>query len=195
MTKRIIAPRSRLWQLLQDLGTLFAFGAVVAAAGMILPYHDAHTPRTGSQRRGDDRPDGDIAVMSQVLDIWLPEPLVDLAKREFQPCGLNRDEGLEKVLDRKEYQDLFHAFTVRGFQSNSDAVIVTYVRYPYHVSEHYQELVDLLATAAGSPPRYAGMDYSGTTIHIVPAGTSRQDLLAAIQETQASSVLSEPAGL
>src|SRR4051794_13105373 len=149
MTKRMVPPYSRFWRLLQDLGALFAFGAVMAATVVLLPNPDLHSPRPGSPQRGDDRPDGEIAVMSQVLDVWLPEPLVELANRELRPSGMNGLEGLKKTLGREECQGLFHAFTVRSFQSDSDAVIVTYVRYPSRVSEHFQELLDLLATAAG----------------------------------------------
>ena len=145
-----------------------------------LPPPDPETPRQGREQESDDLPGGGIITSTDVLQIWLPEPLVDLAKRESRSFVVEKHQELLKILERPEYQDLFYAFTARGYQVNFGSADITFIRYPLRVHEDLQEFLNILATAAGSLPRSPAADYSGAVCPrrahgIVPARATRVD--------------------
>ena len=151
--KMAVTRRPQFPRLLHDLGVLFVFGVLVTAVVVELPPLDPETPRQGREQESDDLPGGGIITSTHVLQIWLPEPLFDLAKRESRAFVVEKHEELRNILERPEYQDLFYAFMRRGYQVNFGSADITFIRYPLRVHENLQEFLNILATAAGSPPR------------------------------------------
>ena len=82
MKKPITAPWPRLRRLVQDIGTLLLFAAVITAIAVGFPRPAAQAPGPGSEGDSNNRPGGGVAVQTQVLEIWMPEPLADLGKGE-----------------------------------------------------------------------------------------------------------------
>jgi hypothetical protein len=121
-----------------------------------------------------------------VAHIWLPEPLVSLAKRESWTLPEERRQQLRKILERMENRVLFDGFTVQVRQANGRVGNMHFLRYPVRGPENVHELLDLMATAAGNPPQYRTIDYSTAVVHAVPAETSRQELFEGITASSRS---------
>ena len=86
-----------------------------------------------------------MIVRSEVIHLWLPEVLVDPARREFPALVARTHQELKKALERRGQEDLSYAITVRGHQANHGAADISFIRYPYREPENLQELIDVLA--------------------------------------------------
>jgi hypothetical protein len=151
-----------------------------------LKQFSAVIPQPGAAPEFSDAPGSGVIVRSEVIHLWLPKTLVELARSESPTLVARTHQELKKSLERRGQENLWYAITVRGHQVNHLAVDMSFIRHPYREPEHFQELMDLLASAAGSPPRRPSADYSAAVVHIMPAGMSRQEWLEA---TQPSSLL------
>jgi hypothetical protein len=186
MTRLIVVLWSRLRRLLHDLSVLLLFGVVIAGAAGWLAPPPGPGPRPAAQHELDERPWHSIAVSAHVAHIWLPEPLVELAKRESRALSEQRRQQLQRILNAQDSRGVFYAFTIQIRQANGRVGNIQFLRYPVREPENVQELLDLMATAAGNPPRYRTTDYSMAVVHVVPAETSRQELFEGIKASARS---------
>ncbi len=147
---------------------------------------DALAPRPSGALEFSDPPGSGVIVRSEVIHMWLPEILADPARQEFPALVARTHQELKKMLERGGQENLWYAITVRGHQANLGAADISFIRRPYREPENFQELMDVLAAVAGSPPCHPSADYSAAIVHIIPAGMSRQEWLEVIQ---ASSLL------
>jgi hypothetical protein len=173
------------WSLLRrlhyDLVVLILLGAVITVvAGWVLPAPDQR-PRAAAERELDGRPGQDMSVPDHVTHIWMSERLVNLTEREVWSLLEKRRGRLPDTRDDENNRVLFYALTVLRLQTNGRLGYIHFIRYSFHQPEHVRELFDVLATAAGNPPRYPMRDYSTAVVHLVPAGTSRQELIDRIE--------------
>jgi hypothetical protein len=160
---------------------LFLLGVLITAGAFGLSRLASHAPRLGKAHVIDNRAGAGITVRNQVIHVWLPEPLLDVAKRESKTVVVQNHQELRKTLERKGYQSPWYAFTVRAHQVNGGVAELTFIRNPYHDPEDFQEFLDVLGTARGHPPRYPAADYSTATVHVMPAKMSQRELLEEIQ--------------
>ena len=114
-----------------------------------------------------DRPGSGIIVRSELLRLWLPQTLTELAKRQSQFRVVRTHEELQRFLELQDRKDLWYALTMRGHQVNGDFVDITFIRWPYDDPLHFPELLEILATAAGNPPRDPDADFSTASVHII----------------------------
>jgi hypothetical protein len=152
---------------------------VTTAIGLM--HFNAVIPQSGAEQELNGPPGAGVIVRSQVIHLWLPEILVDPTRTECPALVGQTHQELKKALECREQQNLWYAITVRGYQVNHLAGDISFIRYPYREPEHFQELTDVLATAAGSPPRHPSADYSAAVVNIMPAGLSRREWLEAMQ--------------
>ena len=146
-----------------------------------LTQFDAWAPRSSGALEFNDPPGSGVIVRSEVIHLWLPEILVDPARREFPALVARSHQELKKALERGGQENLWYAITVRGHQANHGATDISFIRHPYRDPENLQELMDVLATVAGSPHCRSSADYSAAIVHIIPAGMSRREWLEAMQ--------------
>jgi hypothetical protein len=179
--KPVVTPRQRLRRILQRLGDLLPFAVVIPAAAIGLSHLASLAPRPVTEHKIDNRGGAGFTVHSQVIHVWLPEPLVKLAKRETRSLVVHSHQELRKTLERKGDQGLWYALTIRGNQVNGDFADITFIRQPYCEPQNLQEFLDVLATAAARPPRSSAVDYSTAKVHVTPKRMSRQELLEVIQ--------------
>jgi hypothetical protein len=181
MAKPNFSPRSRIRRHFEDLGAVLSIGALIAAAVLCLRLQDPEPQGPGAEPESAVRPGESTVVFHEVLHIWLSESFVDLAKRD-SGCGTVRShQELRAVLERHACQGLFYAYKVRVYQANGDHGEVAAVRYPYDEPWNYPEFSGFVAIAAGTLPRADAVDYSRAAVHVMPARTSRQELLDAIE--------------
>jgi hypothetical protein len=151
-----------------------------------LTHFNALVPEPSAALEFSDAPGSGVIVRSEVIHLWLPEILVDPARHEFSALVARTHQELKKAIERQGQENLWYAITVRGHQANHVAADISFIRYPYREPENLQELMDILAIVAGSPPRSPSADYSAAIVHIMPAGMSQRGWLEAMQ---ASSLL------
>jgi hypothetical protein len=150
-----------------------------------LPPRAVQAPQLGREQEGDDRPGGGITIHNQVLELWLPQKLVDLAKREPGSVVVQTHPELQRILERQQDQEMVYAITIRAHQANGGAANITFLRCPYRERETLSEFRDIMATAAGSPPRTPMTDYSCTKILVMHSAMTRVELFEAIQASSA----------
>jgi len=123
----------------------------------------------------DDKPGSGITVRAEVLHLWLPETLIDLAGHQAEYSVPQTHHELQTSLERRGQEKLWYALTTRGYQVNGGITDITFIRHPYRDPEHFQEFLDVLATVAGNPPRYPTLHYSGAEVHIPPGELSERE--------------------
>ena len=115
-----------------------------------------------------DQPGGGIIVRSEVLQIWLPETLVGLAKLQSRSGVLQTHEDLAGYLEDRGERDLWYALTVRSYLVDGGLDDTTFIRHPFREPERFSELLGILAVAAGSPHAGAGTELDSALNHVVP---------------------------
>jgi hypothetical protein len=186
MPKRITMIEVPLGALFSRLAGNFMIVVVLVTTAIGLTQFDALAPRPSAAPEFSDPPGSGVIVRSEVIHVWLPEILVDPARHEIPALVARTHLELKKALERGGQENLWYAITVRGHQGNHGAADISFIRYPYREPENFQELMDVLATVAGSPPCHRSADYSAAIVHNMPAGMSRREWLEAMQ---ASSLL------
>jgi hypothetical protein len=186
MPKRVTTIDFPLGALFRRLAGNLMIVVVFVTTAIGLTQFDAVAPRPSAAQEFSDPPGSGVIVRSEVICLWLPEALVDPAGDEFPALVARTHQELKKVLERRGQENLWYAITVRGHQANQGAADISFIRHPYRDPENLQELMDVLATVAGSPPRHRSADYSAAIVHIMPAGMSQREWLGAMQ---ASSLL------
>jgi hypothetical protein len=182
MTKLIVPLWSLLGRLFRPVVALLLAGVVITCVAGWLVAPPGQWLRPGADHEVDDRPGDRISVSVRVAHIWLPDRLVSLARRESWLLPEERHQQLRKILEGEDWRVLFYAFTVQVLQANGRVESFHFIRYPFRVPENVQELLDVMATAAGSPPKYPTSDYySAAAVHVVPAGMSPQQLISSLK--------------
>jgi hypothetical protein len=171
----ILATGSSPRRLLSILGgtvfMIFVFAAGVAwLAGLSF-----HVARRAHQSEPVDQSGAGIIVHSQLLRLWLPQELTDLPKRQSHSLVVRTHEELRRLLERQDRRRLWYALTFRAHQLNGKVVDLTFIRWPYDEPRHFPEFLDILATAAGNPPRGPDADYSKASISIIPQESSKRE--------------------
>jgi hypothetical protein len=152
---------------------------VTTATG--LTQFDAVAPRPGAAPEFGDPPGSGLIVRSEVIRLWVPETLVDPARHELPAPAAPTRQELKKVLERRGQENLWYAITVRAHLADDRAEDTSFIRYPHRQPEYLSELMDVLTAVAGSHRRHPSADYSAAIVHVVPAGTSQRERLAAMQ--------------
>jgi hypothetical protein len=155
--------------------------AMLAAASSGLVWLGNRPSRPSQPLEPDVWPGFSGAERSEVLRLWLPETLIDFAKRGSQPSAPQTHSELRAFLERRGQTNLWYAFTTRFHQTNRGIADITFWRRPYRDSQHFQELLDILAAShgqAGSP----STEYAGAELFIVPRELATREPRDAIEE-------------
>ncbi len=113
-------------------------------------------------------PGSGIVVRSDVLALWLPYSIFELANGATAVPEISTHRGLQHVLAQQNQKDLWYALTIRGHQVNGEFIDLTIIRKPYDDPNGTPEMVQILEAVAGNPPRTPDMDFSTASVHIIP---------------------------
>jgi hypothetical protein len=176
------APAGRAVQrLVAAWGHTLVTGILVAAAiGLI--WIASHATRPRQELGSGESLGGGIVVRYELLDLWLPETVIELAREPFRAQAVGDHQDLKRLLELRNQQDLWYALTARGHQVNGGFVDLTVIRRPYHDPKCYSEFRAVLATAGGDPPREPDSDFSTASIHLIPAELATREPRGAIAE-------------
>jgi hypothetical protein len=113
-------------------------------------------------------PGSGIVVKTEVTAVWIPQALRDLARRQAGTPVDWLHEEVQTYLARNGWRSAWYALTCRGYQLNGQYGEITQIRWLSEAADHFDELRAVMATAAGSPPRYEGPDFSHARVEIIP---------------------------
>jgi hypothetical protein len=146
--------------------TLFMIVAV--AAGVIgLGRFSLHVSSMPQVQEPADRPGAGIIVRSELVHLWLPQGVTELARRHARSRSVQTHEQLRRILEQEDRQDLWYALTTRTQQVDGEFADITMIRRPYDDELHFVEFLDVLATVAGDPPRHLDADFSRASVRLI----------------------------
>ncbi len=186
MARRDMATWLRLGRELRSWGEKLLMLTVVLAAGVT--WIDPSEARPGRALEADEIPDSGYIIRIEVIDIWVPESLIELAKQPAASSVPQSHQELRTLLERSGHRNLWFAVTTRHYQINGGAGDLTYIRHPYLEPEHFRELQSVLAIAVGKPPLDPSRFGSGCAVHIVPKELSDREPREVVEQLLSSSL-------
>jgi len=145
----------------------------------------------------EEAPGSGIVLRIEVTTIWIPQVLLDLARRKAATLVDRSPEDLKTYLERYKREAAWYALTYRGHQVNGRFAESTQIRRLSEAADHLDELQAVMATAAGRPPRLDGRDFSRARVEVIPETLQAVDPREAITRLMAEPVAgdeSSPAG-
>lgn len=127
-------------------------------------------------------PDAGFIVHSQFLHIWLSDAMAELAKRQCQSKVVRTHEELQQYLKHQDKGKLWYALIFRLHRADGGLEELARIRMPCDDAIHFDELLDVLATAAGNPPQDTDQDYKRATVQIISPALSKSEPREAIAE-------------
>jgi len=155
---------------------------LIVALAIGIAWIDCCATQPGRALEPDQVAGSGHIVRAEVLHLWLPETLIDLAKHVSGSSVAQSHQELRTSLERSGQENLWFAFTIRAHQVNGVAADITFIRHPYREPEDFREFLDILATAAGSPPDEPPAYYSGAEVHILPQELTEREPRAVVEE-------------
>jgi hypothetical protein len=155
---------------------------VIVASALAFMSLDSRGIRPSRVLKPDEQPGSGVIVRDEVLHLWLPESLLDLPGHQSEPSLAQTHQELRSSLERRGRENVWYALTIRSHVDNGEMADITFIRHPYSDAEHFQELLDVLSTAAGNPPRGPTSNYSNAAVHILPGELSERKPREVIEE-------------
>ena len=159
---------------------LMAAGIMGAAIG--LSWLDSLEIRPSRASDRIDEPGSGVTLSVEVLQLWLPETMVDLASKCRGSSVPSTHQELRALLERRGLEEVWYLLAIRNHQVNGGVADITFIRYPYRDLERFREFLDVLATAAGNPPSNPSWNYADAEIHILPSEVSHREPLGVVAE-------------
>jgi hypothetical protein len=148
---------------------------VIGGGSLGLTLFASHLARQDRVPEPDNHPGSGIIVRSEVLRLWLPQTLIELAKRQTLPSRIRTHEELQRTLECLCQRDVWYALTARAHKVNGERVDLTTIRWPYRDSRYFPELLDVLALAAGEPPSDPTPGFSDVSISVLPDDSLKRE--------------------
>ena len=162
---------SRLKPLLDRRSRLSGVGVMtilIVAAALGLTRFASHVSRQVEKGEPADDIAACINDRYELLHIWLPQTLTQLATGEAQTQFVRRHEEMRCVLDPQDQKSLWYALTVRVHRAGCEASDVSYVRRLNDDSRYFPELLNILASAADTTSRDPTSDCSTASVQSLP---------------------------
>jgi hypothetical protein len=138
---------------------------LIGALAIGSAWLDGRASRSSRALGANEPPGTGISVGTRVIDLWLPQTLIELAVHQPEPWRRRVQTELRNSLDRGGQNRLWYALTMRSLQANGAAVEITFIRRPCPTdAESFAEFLDVVATAAGNPPE----KYADAAVRILP---------------------------
>jgi hypothetical protein len=167
MTKRIRLPWAVLARLLRSWGDKVVLATALVATAIGFSWLDSRVNRAGGRLEPDDRPGSGVNVRAEVLHVWLPQSLIDVARSRAGSAIAHAQEDSRTTLEDPAQKNLWYALATRGIQANGAAAHITFIRRPYSEPQYFPEFLEVLAFAAGYPKCDSTSRYFGAELHIL----------------------------
>lgn len=160
---------------LAALGTNFFMGFVVVAGAVGLTRLAAHVSRSDPIVDAADSADGSAFDRVDVLRIWLPRTLTELARHPSRRQVMRSHENFRRFLEERHEENLWYAYIDRVYQRSGNHCDCAYVKHPYSDPFAFPELCYLLNGVAEDPPTFEAPSFANVTCSIIPDECLNQD--------------------
>ena len=123
----------------------------IAAGSAGLVYFACHVDQVNKRVDREMHATATTVSHYKAVRIWLPQTLVEVAKRQATQASIQSHGELQRVLEREQLRELWYALTVREHHENGGFNDLTVIRRPYHDAHHFSEFPHVLAASRGNP--------------------------------------------
>jgi hypothetical protein len=177
-----VAPARSLWRLVSNWGRTIFLIFVMVAGTIGLSCFAAHVSVLNQTAAEADEPDWGLVVRIEVVRVWLPPVLSDLAKQNSPDGVIRTHEDLRWILELRGQQQAWYAMIWRGYSAHRDFVDLPVVRQPYSEPLLFPDLVELLSSAAGHSHDEPTGRYPTTSFELLPESFLKREPRAAIAD-------------
>jgi hypothetical protein len=171
------ACRRFAWRLSTLCGTLVMV-IVVGTGAIAITAFSSYMARQEQRAASDYDPDDGIVIRTEVIRLYLPRTLIELAQRQKLQPSLHSHEDLRRKLEFEHHRDLWFALTERAHTLKGGIVDIKHFRTPYKDRGHFPEFLEILAAAVGNP----SADLSSAKVRLIPDELSERDPREVISE-------------
>jgi hypothetical protein len=151
-SNEVVHASDRLVRRISTVSGTLRLVTVIGVGSIGLAFFASNMARQDRLAGFDDEPGSGIMIRSEVIRLYLPRTIIELAKRQTQQPALRTHDDLRRNLELQHQQNLWYALTVRGLQVNGELVDLTFIRRPYSDPARFAEFLDVLAAVTGNPP-------------------------------------------
>ena len=144
---------------------------VIGTGATAITAFSSYVARQDQQAASVNDPADGILIRIEVIRLYLPRTLIDLAQLERRQPSLHSHADLRRKLEFEHQRDLWFALTERGHTLTGGIVDMSLIRTPYRDPGHFRELLQILAAAAGNP----SADLSFAKVQLIPDELSKRD--------------------
>jgi hypothetical protein len=116
----------------------------------------------------EDQPGSGVVIRTEVAAVWVPQALCNLARLEAGHRMHFAPEEVQTYFEDHGWKTAWYALTYRGLQVNGQSGELTQIRFLSEAADHLAELQAVMATAAGRPPYFEDVDFSHSSVEIIP---------------------------
>ena len=144
---------------------------VIGTGAIAITAFSSYMARQEQQAESVNDPNDGIVIRIEVIRLYLPRTLIELALSQRLQPSLHSHADLRRKLDFEHHRDLWFALTERGHRLTGGIVDMNLIRTPYKDIDHFPEFLEILAAAAGNP----SADLSSAEVRLIPDGLSERD--------------------
>jgi hypothetical protein len=140
----------------------------LAAGSAGLAYFAGHVAQVHERDEHEKHAKATTVRHYAAVRIWLPQTLIEVAKRRTAQPPIRTHEELQRILEVERLREVWYALTVREHHDNGGFNDLTVIRRPYDDPRHFSEFPHVLAAAAGKPADDPTVDFSLVSVRVVP---------------------------
>jgi hypothetical protein len=143
---------------------------------------DAHVSMRNQTAAEADESDWGLVVRVEILRVWLPPVLSELAKQDPPTAVIRTHEELRRHLELCGQENMWYAMIWRGHNAHREFVDIPVVRQPYGEARLFPELLELLSSAAGNSHGEPTGLYATTSFGLLPESFLKREPRAAVAD-------------
>jgi hypothetical protein len=163
-------------------GTIFML--LVLGAGTIgLVRFGIYASKQEHKLAAGDSSGSGVIVRTEVVCVWLPQTMIELAKSEAMSPVLSTHEDVRRLLERRGLEGMWYAVAIRGHQASGRFIDMQFVRRPFIEPDLFPQFLEILASAGSEGRDQTSDDFTATSVQTLP------DRLAKLESRDAIAVL------
>jgi hypothetical protein len=176
------APARSTWFLISNWGRMIFLIFVIVAGAIGLSCFAAHVSMRNQTAAEADESDWGLVVRVEILRVWLPPVLSELAKQDPPTAVIRTHEELRRHLELCGQENTWYAMIWRGHNAQREFVDIPVVRQPYGEAHLFPELLELLSSAAGNSHGEPTGLYATTSFGLLPESFLKREPRAAVAD-------------
>jgi hypothetical protein len=175
MTYPTAVPWLALWRLLLRWGDKVLLVVVIIAPAIGWMCLDSRRVRPSRSHESKNFAGSGTLTHVEVVDLWVPETMLDAGRRQPDCAAAPAYAELRSTINRRTWDNLWYALTIRAYQVDGGAADITFIRHPFREPCYVKEFHHVLAAAAGISPRHSTVGYNRAEVHILPVDVAERE--------------------